>query len=100
MNAEILEIRNFLASEGTELTPAEVERVYGCLSNLRDSVKEAVKEIPNYYMRICNLTTEEKLIEIKKYRKIHGDKMTLKDYNEILKLVKIICENEGYDRQK
>jgi hypothetical protein len=96
MNVDVLEIRNSLASEGTELTPAEVQNIVVHLLNLRESVKEAVREIPNYYMRICNLTTEEKLAEIKRYKKIHDDKMTLKDYNFILKLVKIICENEGY----
>jgi patatin-like phospholipase/acyl hydrolase len=96
MNADALNFRNQLASEGTELTPEEAEKLYNNFEEFKESVRQAAKDIPNYYMEICNRTTEEKLADIARYKKAHNEKMTLKEYNNIMKIVKLICEIEGY----
>jgi hypothetical protein len=93
-----MKFRNELAEEGHELTPEQAKKLHMYFENFKDSVKEAVKVEPNFYRIVCNRTTEEKLVDMKRYEKSHNDKMTLKEYNKIQEAVKLICEVYGYDK--
>lgn len=96
MNKEHMEFRQKCAEQGVELTPSQAKKFCAAYKALKDEVKQAVKANPNFYLEICNRTTEQKLSDIKKLDG-EGCPMSLKDYNKIQKMVKDICVIEGYD---
>ena len=95
MNSNILLFRNLCAEDGVELTPGEAKKFYKAYIALKQEIAEAVEECPEFYMELCNRTTEQKLADIE-CMNAKGVDMTLKDYNELQKTVKRICELEGY----
>lgn len=92
-----LNFRNMCAEDGVELTPQQAEKTITCYEEFVDSIKIAYEEIPNYYNKICNKTTEEKLQDIENLEKEKGCKMSLKEYNELQKTIIAVCKIEGYD---
>lgn len=96
MNPDILYFRNSCAEDGIELTPKEAKKFHDAYILLKEGVENAVAEFPNFYLDLCNRTTEQKLEDIKRINKERGDNMTLKEYNELQDTVKKICEIEGY----
>lgn len=96
MSFEIFEFRNACAEDGVELTPNEAGEFLNAYEVLKDQIKEAIDICPNFYLDLCNRTTEEKLEDLKSLNAQGGKKMNLNDYNELQRTVKKICEIEGY----
>lgn len=96
MNPSISLFRNYAAEAGIELTLEEADKFYKAYIALKDEIAEAVEQCPSFYQELCNRTTEQKLEDIERVNSVSGDNMTLKDYQEIQKMVKKICELEGY----
>ena len=94
MHPNSLKLRNSCAEDGIEMTPAEADRLLNGCIEFKKAIDEAVEQIPNFYRDVCNKTTSEKLREIK-LMKEQGQEMTLKEYNEISKMIKYICESQG-----
>ena len=97
MNEHILNFRNSCAEDGIELTPSEAKNMFDVYEILKDKIEAAVSECPNFYLNLCNRTTEEKLEDIKRINKESGDNIMLKEYNELQNTVKMVCEIEGYN---
>ena len=95
MNPNILQFRNSCAEDGIELTPGEAKRFYKAYIALREEIEEAISVCPNFYLELCNRTTEDKLKDLKRMNK-EGANMTLKEYDELQATIKKICELEGY----
>ncbi len=91
----ILNFRQSCAESGIELTPEQANKFYKAYVALREEIEEAIAECPDFYMEICNRTTEQKMQDLEKMNKC-GANMSLKEYNEIQATVKKICELEGY----
>lgn len=91
-----LEFRNKCAEAGVELTPQEAKVYYKGYKAFRKQIKKARKACPNFYMEICNRTTEQKLEDIERLSK-QGCIMSLREYNELQSMIKSLCEIEGYD---
>jgi len=96
MNPSISLFLYYFAEAGVELTLEEADKFYKAYIALKDEIAEAVEQCPNFYQELCNRTTEQKLEDIERVNSVSGDNMTLKDYQEIQKMVKKICELEGY----
>jgi len=96
MNSSISLFRNYAAEAGVELTLEEAEKFYKAYIVLKEEIAEAVEQCPDFYQEICNRTTEQKLEDLKRLNDMGAGGMTLKDYQEIQKMVKRICELEGY----
>jgi len=94
MHPNTLRLRNSCAEDGIEMTPAEADKLLNGYLEFKKSIDKAMALNPNFYRDVCNKTTEEKLREIK-LMKEQGQKMTLKEYNEIQKMVKYVCEAQG-----
>ncbi len=90
-----LQFRDICAQDGVELTPAESKKYFKAYIALRGEIAEAVAQYPNFYLDLCNRTTEQKLDDVAEMNR-QGAKMTLKEYNELQAMVKKICELEGY----
>lgn len=93
-----LEFRNRCAEVGYELTPAEGKKLYKSYQAFRKEIKKAVKQVPSFYLDVCNKTTEQKLDEIELLNSA-GCPTSLREYNELNKIIKCICEIEGYDNK-
>jgi hypothetical protein len=91
----ILNFRESCAEDGIEITPEEAERIAESFLAFREEIINAVEENPNYYQEVCNKTLEEKLEEIKLLEEREGKRISLREYNDLLKMIKQICELEG-----
>jgi hypothetical protein len=96
MNPSISLFRNYAAEAGIELTLEEAEKFYKAYIALKEEIAEAVEQCPDFYQELCNRTTEQKVEDIQRMNNMGAGGMTLKDYQEIQKMVKKICELEGY----
>jgi len=96
MNQKILMFRNVCAEEGIELTPEEANAVFNVYQSLRQEIAEAVAQYPNFYLNLCNRTTEDKLEDIRLMNEANGANITLKEYNQLQETIKIICEIDGH----
>lgn len=96
MNPSISLFRNYAAEAGVELTLKEAEKFYKIYIAMKEEIAEAVEQCPSFYQDLCNRTTEQKLEDIERLNEMGAGGMTLKDYQEIQKMVKKICELEGY----
>lgn len=95
MKYNILKFRNECAENGVEFTPAEAKNVHEKYLDFIDEIEYAVATYPNFYLELCNRTTEEKLEDIREMNE-RGQSITLKEYNELQAAVKMICETQGY----
>jgi hypothetical protein len=95
MDKKLAEFRERCAESGLELTPVEAKKFLFAYSALRDEVRTSVKQNPNFYLELCNRTTEQKLSDISQLKE-QGCPMSLKEYNEIQRMVKNICVIDGY----
>ena len=95
MNEQIAFFRNSCAEDGVELTPGEAERFFNAYQSLKAKIEKAVALCPNFYMDLCNSTTEDKLNDLKRLN-ANGGNMTFKEYLELQSTIKKICEIEGY----
>lgn len=95
MQSAVKEFREMLANAGVELIPKEVEKVYPLYKELKNTIADAYKRIPEFHKILESKTTEQKLEDIKMYEKKYGEKMTLKDYNQLQKVLLAISILEG-----
>ncbi len=93
--ANFLEFRNKCAEIGVELVPKRAKVLFSIYEFFRKQVKKAKKDSPNFYLELCNRTTEQKLEDIRILKK-SGCKMSLKYYNDLRIIMKSICEIENY----
>jgi hypothetical protein len=91
----ILNFRESCAEDGIEITPEEAEQIAESFLAFREEIINAVEENPNYYRDVCNKTVEEKLEEIKLLEEREGNHISLREYNDLLNMIKRICEMEG-----
>ena len=90
-----LKFRDVCAQDGVELTPAEAKKYFKAYVTLKEELAEAVAEYPNFYLDLCNRTTEQKLDDMAEMNR-QGANITFREYNELQAMVKKICEIEGY----
>ena len=87
--------RNWCAENGTELTPKQAKKMVKAYQSLKNEITTAIESCPNFYLELCNRTTEEKLGDVQRMKE-KGCEMTLNEYNELQGMIKSICEIEGY----
>lgn len=95
MHPNILAFRNSCAEEGVELTPDEVIKLFTGYKKLKKIVKNAVKACPDFYYKLCNMTTEDKAKDLKELCR-QGVNMSPQDFDDFTKALKRVCEIEGY----
>ena len=91
--------RNYCAEKGFELTPKEANKLLAAYDSLKEAIAEAFAINPNFYKDICNKTVREKADDMRAISEQEGHKLSCKEYNELQKMIKLICEIEGYTSQ-
>lgn len=95
MNKKVLEFRNSCAVDGIELTPQEAENVISDYADAKNRIQAILEENPNFLQDICGRTKKEKMKDLQEFKKM-GCKITLKDYNEVIEAICLICDAEGF----
>jgi hypothetical protein len=92
---EHLALRNYLAENGVELTPAEASDINTQIDRIRKNVREQIEKDPNYYVELAGMDDKAMKEKVKEYKKL-GMKMTVKEFKTIREFLLAIAEQEGF----
>lgn len=88
-----IEFRNYLAEKGIELTPCQANEALFSLDKLKARIRMNLRENKCYLTNLESLTIEERLKNIKVLKK-QGMVLTLKEYNDYLKILLYVGRGE------